>query len=118
MADVFKQKRDQQPAGDFSQLPTELEIGWRGALVLLAIVILTVAFWNYLPDRGGVVQALGQGLFLLFGSMLAWSARWLARQPDRDFSQISLWHNAGRLLLILAAVLLCATPVVWLLSKM
>ena len=39
-------------------------------------------------------------------------------EPARPFSEISIWNKAGRLLLALMAVVVCAAPIVWLLSKM
>ena len=43
---------------------------------------------------------------------------WLDRLPDRDLSQLSILHRAGRVLLAATVSLVCALPLIWLAMKL
>jgi hypothetical protein len=68
-----------------------------------------------LPE--GVVRLIG----LIFGRLFGWPLgvfrRWLARQPDRDPSQISSLEKFGRLALGVSLRLCILPPLGWLVFK-
>jgi len=58
--------------------------------------------------------ALIQFLLALLGWPIKRLARWVDRQPHRDFSQLSVFGKIGRLALMIAATIAILGPLAWL----
>ena len=65
----------------------------------------------------GVVSLVALILGWVFGWPIYLFKRWIDRQPDRDPSQISTLHKAGRLALGGAITLAVLIPMGWLIFK-
>jgi hypothetical protein len=65
----------------------------------------------------GLYQLLAHLLNNLSGALMARFRRWIDRQPQRDFTDASLLDKAGRLLMMVAVLLLVLGPLGWLIWR-